>query len=294
VRQITVFLLVVVTLIAFTPAAAAAQDPDLEAALRDLGLIDPQVTLEADRALVIFQQPVTELGPIEAELERVARVLVLFKDHVPPEAEVTLQQRFDDGQIMQIVGSPSLGNALLNGEIDVHAFEMALRFEPLTRGPLIFADTCDLHTGDSCETNPACACYPNESCAPADPAANPKGCLTTTEPANTHLEGSEYACNEGYVWNLEMTGCEPMIDCPEGTQFMDGECIAPVVGTEPDAPLAQPAPTQVPEETDEFLTGLMEPPWLLICVGGGLCLLGLLAVAAVIALLVLRRRRNQS
>jgi hypothetical protein len=288
VRHKAPFLLILLALICCLPAAAAAQDADLEGALRDLGLNDPQVTLEADRALVIYQQPVAEMGPIEAELERVARVLALFGDRLAPEAEVNLQQRFDDGQIMQVVGTPALGNAFLTGEIDATAFEMALRFEPLTRGPLIFEGTCNPAAGDTCETQEACACYPNESCQPADPAANLKGCLISTEPANAHLEGTEYACNDGHIWNLDMTGCEPVLVCPEGTQLMDGECVAPVAA-EPTPLLADQV--QV-EETQEPLTGLLDPTWIL-WVGGAICLTGFLALL-VIGILLVRRRKSRA
>ena len=279
------FLLILLALICCLPAVAAAQDASLEQALRDLGLNDPQVTLETDRALVVYQQLVAEMGPIEAELERVARVLALFGDRLAPELEVSLQQRFDDGQIMQIVGTPALGKAFLNGEIDVSAFEMGLRFEPLTRGPLILEGTCNPAAGDTCETNPACACYPNESCQPADPAANPKGCLISTEPANAHLEGTEYACNDNYVWNPDMTGCEPVLVCPEGTQVMDGECVAPVAA-EPVPDLANQAQVEEPQEP---LTGLLDPTWIL-WVGGAICLSGLLALLVIVILLVRRRK----
>jgi hypothetical protein len=289
VRHIAHILLILLALIPCLPAVAAAQDTDLEGALRDLGLIDPQVTLEADRALVVYQQPVAEMGPIEAELGRVARVLALFGDHLAPEAEVSLQQRFDDGQIMQVVGTPALGNAFLTGEIDAAAFEIALRFEPLTRGPLIMEGTCSPAAGDTCETQPACACYPNESCQPADPAANPKGCVTTAEPANAHLEGTEYACNDGYVWNLDMTGCEPALDCPEGTQPMDGECVAPVAADSPPPPPGRPQE----EEAEEPLGGLLNAGWILLCAGGAICLTGVLALLVIVILLV-RRRKNRA
>ena len=198
------FLLILLALICCLPAVAAAQDASLEQALRDLGLNDPQVTLEADRALVIYQQAVAEMGPIEAELERLARALALFGDRLAAEAEVSLQQHFDDGQIMQVVGTPALGNAFLAGEIDVGAFEMALRFEPLTRGPLILEGNCNPASGDTCETNPACACYPNESCQPADPAANPKGCLISTEPANAHSERPMIAASDLCTFSLPL------------------------------------------------------------------------------------------
>jgi hypothetical protein len=288
VRHKTHILLILLALICCLPAAVAAQDTGLEGALRDLGLVDPQVTLDADRALVIYQQPAAEMGTIEAELERVARVLALFEDHLAPEAEVTLQQRFDDGQIMQVVGTPALGDAFLTGEIDTAAFEMALRFEPLTRGPLIIEGTCSPAAGDTCETQPACACYPNESCQPADPAANPKGCVTITEPANAHLEGIEYACNDGYVWNLDMTGCEPALDCPEGTQPMDGECVAPVAAGPTPLPPDQPSN----EESDEPLGGLLDSSWILLCAGGTICLTGFLALLLIVILLVRRRKKT--
>lgn len=286
-RQQAPFLLILLALICCLPAVAAAQDASLEQALRDLGLNDPLVTLEADRALVVYQQPVAEMSSIEAELERVARVLALFGDRLAPEAEVSLQQRFDDGQIMQVVGTPALGNAFLTGEVDATAFEMALRFEPLTRGPLIFEGTCSPATGDTCETQPACACYPNESCQPANPAANPKGCLTTTEPANAHLEGTEYTCNDGYVWNLDMTGCEPTLVCPEGTQLTDGKCVAPVAA-EP-TPLLADQP-QI-EETQEPLTGLLDPTWILWA-GGAICLTGFLVLLVLVIVILLVRRRK--
>lgn len=282
------FILILLALICCLPALAAAQDASLEQALSDLGLSDPRVTLEAGRALVVHQQPVAEMGPIEAELERVAQVLALFGDRLAPEAEVSLQQRFDDGQIMQVVGTPALGNAFLTGEIDDAAFEMALRFEPLTRGPLIIEGECSPAAGDTCETQPACACYPNESCQPADPAANPKGCLTTTEPANAHLEGTEYTCNDGYVWNLDMTGCELALVCPEGTQLMDRECVSPVAA-KPTPLLADQPPI---EETQEPLTGLLDPTWIL-WVGGAICLIGL-PVLLVIVILLVRRRKGRA
>ncbi len=293
-RNKTSIILILVALILVIPAAVHAQDTDLENALRGLRLNEPQVKLEADTALVIYQQPVADMGSIEAELERVARILVLFADHLPAKGEVTLQQRFDDGQIMQVVGSPALGSAFLDGEMDANAFEMALRFEPLTRGPLIFEGSCDLPAGDSCESNPACACYPDESCAPADPAANLKGCVATTEPANAHLEGSEWACNEGYVWNGEMTDCEATVDCPDGTSLMDGECVADVPTAEPAASAEEAPLTQTPEEDEEPLGGLIDPTWLLLGAGGCICLVGLLVVAAVVVFLVMRRRKKET
>jgi hypothetical protein len=273
--------------------AVLAQDADLEGALRDLGLNDPQVTLDAGRALVVYQQPVAQLGPIEVELERIAQVLALFGEHLAAEDEVWVQQRFDDGQIMQVVGSPALGDAFLGGEIDAFAFETALRFEPLTRGPLIFEGTCSPEAGDTCETQPACACYPNERCQPADPAANPKGCVIEVEPANAHLEGSEYACNEGYVWNGEMTGCEAAVECPEGTQFMDGECVA--ASTDVDEAESTPLPPDEPleEEGEEPLTGLLDPTWMLWA-GGCCCLVSLLAILVVVVLLLRRRKRRST
>lgn len=276
-------ILILLALACCLHGVAAAQDTGLEGALSDLGLIDPRVTLETDRALVVYQQPVAALGAFEAELERVARALALFGDQLAPEAEVTLQQHFDDGQIMQVVGTPALGNAFLAGEIDAIAFEMGLRFEPLTRGPLIIEGTCNPAAGDTCENTEACACYPTESCQPADPAANPKGCVTTTEPANAHLEGTEYACDQNYVWNMEMTGCEPVLVCPAGTQPMDGECVAAAEPTSlpPDAPW---------EEEAEPLGGLINPTWILVCCGGAICFTGLLAVA-VVAFLLLRKRK---
>ncbi len=263
-RHRTFILSTLLALICWLPASVAAQDASLEQALRDLGLNDAQVTLEADRALVVYQQPVAGMGPFEAELERVARALALFGDRLAPDAEVSLQQRFDDGQIMQVVGTPALGNAFLDGEIDAAAFEMALRFEPLTRGPLIIEGTCLPAAGDTCETNPACACYPNESCQPADPAANPKGCVTTTVPANAHLEATEYVCDDGFVWNLNLTGCVP-------APADDG--------------------IQVEEAVQEPLTGLLDWTWILwVC--GGIALIGFLSLLVVAGLMVRRRKRR--
>lgn len=279
-----IFTVILILLLSSIPFAAAAQQADLTQSLVDLGLSDPQVTLGDNQALVTYKQPVAGMGEYEAELEKIAQILALFEDQLSPQAEITVRQLFDDGQIMQIVSTPAQGKSFLAGEMTADDFVLALSFEPQTRGPVIVEGTCNIDAGDTCQSNQACTCYPNEECRPGDAAANSKGCVTLSEPANAHLEGSEYACNDGYVWNSDLTACEPELVCPEGmVESINRECVQQVTIV-PETNL-----DQVPDFIETEPKSFQVPTWLWFVAGGG-CII---FVGLIILLFVMLRRRKK-
>jgi len=186
---------------------AGAQEEAIKSALAANGITNPSISISGSEVTVAYNQSVSTFGTFDAELAKVAAVLKAISDNMPSATSAVIEQHFDDGQIMVVIGKPADGVAFLSGQMDAQAFLAKLSFEPLTRGPLIIEGVCEPVSGENCQTAPECMCYPNEACQPGAQGANAKGCVVQQIPANAHLVGTEYACNDGYEWNAGLTGC---------------------------------------------------------------------------------------
>lgn len=206
-----------------TTLVSAGED-NLKIRLSDYGLAEVGISISGDEATVAYAQPVSEVNDISGQLTRIATILSYVTEELPGVALVRVEQHFDDGQIMEISGKPADGVDFLNGQLSEDDFMDSLEFTPLTRGPLIIPGECEPGRGENCENCPECGCYPNERCDPANPQANQRGCVEVSAPANAHLEGSEYVCDEGYEWNSDLTGCVPKLECPPNAFKFQGEC----------------------------------------------------------------------
>lgn len=274
-------LLILLLLAVIVPAAVLAQDGTLEADLQALNLSGLQVTVAADEVLVEYQQAVADFGTPEVELERIARILEAAGRDVTPERPVRIRQRFDDGQIMELLGAPAAGRAYLVGDLSAEDFQQGLIYQPRTRGPIIAEGACQPAAGDTCENKLACSCYPTETCSPGDPAADPRGCLPGGALPNAHLEGSQYVCDPGYQWNDSSDACVPLPACPAGSYAVGDACLP--LGAA--APTAEPAPW-------EFLP-LDFTVDSRIWIAGLACCGGLLLALVLIVVLLLRGRRRK-
>lgn len=194
---------------------ASAQEDVIKNALSANGISSPSVSIAGSEVTIAYNQSISAFGTFDAELAKVAGILKAVSDNMPSATSVIIEQHFDDGQIMVIVGKPADGVAFLSGQINAEAFLAKLDFKPLTRGPPIMEGICEPSKGDTCQIAPECMCYPNEACQPGDQGANLKGCVAQQVPANAHLVGTEYVCNDGYEWNSKLTGCVPAA-APQG------------------------------------------------------------------------------
>ena len=277
-------ILLLVLLAGLFPAAALAQEDTLESAVQAFGLNDVQVTVAEDEVLVEYRQAVADFGSMDVELERIAHILDLVAQQVTPERPVRIRQLFDDGQVMELVGDPADGRAYLAGDLGADDFQQALIYQPRTRGPLVVEGVCQPAGGDSCENSEACACYPTERCAPADPAADERGCVASGDLPNAHLEAGQYVCDEGYQWNDAMDGCVAMPGCPAGS-YAAGDTCLPLGGSQ-EKPAA--IGIDLPFDSDFSV-----PQWAWFAVLGCCGVLVLLAVI-VIWLLLRRRKRKKA
>jgi hypothetical protein len=272
--------LVLGLLIIHSTGVALAQDAALESELRALGLAEPQVTIAEDEVLVEYRQAVSEFGPVDAELERLAQLLDLVGRHVIPERPVRIRQLFDDGQIMELVALPSVGRAYVEGDLSLEAFQEGLVYQPRTRGPLLVPGVCRPQIGDTCQNATACACYPTDTCAPGDPAADPRGCVMAAVP-NAKRVGDQLVCNPGFGWNEGLDACVPLTVCPPGLAAEGDQC----------RPLGVQTSVQPPVRSTEPL-GWLSGSWVLI--PGLACCGGLLLLLVVVVWLLLRRRRSRT
>jgi len=184
-----------------------------------------KVTMSGDEVAVVYRQEVSKFGDLDEESRRIATILTNISNQSSSTRRVRLEQRFDDGQIMEIIGEPEGGKAFLSGQISAETLWMEiLKVKPLTRGFPILPGRCEPNKGNNCANCEACACYPNEVCAPDNPQANKRGCVERYAPVNAHLIGSEYVCNNGYEWNSELTSCVPEKKCPQHSFRFQGDC----------------------------------------------------------------------
>ncbi|MBN1246145.1 MAG: hypothetical protein JXC32_00715 [Anaerolineae bacterium] len=264
------------------PAAVSAQADDIATALERIGIAGAQVAVDGDTVTVAYELALASLGPWESFLHQTANIMTIVREHSDHDVAVVLRITYDDGNVIQITGRTDGAVAFHDGQLSFDEYDAMLEFRPVTRGPAITGTVCEPELGDNCATSDACACYPNESCDPDATAANARGCVLISEPANAHLNEAQYICNEGYVWNSDLTACEMPLVCPEGTFAFNGECIAHE--QEAEAPVAAPDNQTLGSRSGSGLGTLA-----LIC-GGGLCLL---VPMGVVAVLILRGKRRQ-
>jgi len=112
----------------------------------------------------------------------------------------------------------------VNQQLSAQEFMDVLEFQPLTRGPLLVPGECEPTSGETCADFPECGCYPGETCDPSDSRANERGCVPGPAPANAHMVGSEYVCDDGYQWNADLSACVPVQQCPPNAFVFDDDC----------------------------------------------------------------------
>ncbi|MBC8457238.1 MAG: PKD domain-containing protein, partial [Deltaproteobacteria bacterium] len=226
-RELRILCLIMI-FIAIAAGPVNAQEPEekaIEEALSSYGLEEPKVSISGNEVVIEYKQPVSEFSTMDGELRKIANILDIVSDELSNTYLVKIQQRFDDGQIMEIIGKPEDGKAFLSGHISTEIFWLErLEFKPLTRGRPFVPGICEPDKGENCENSEKCACYPNEICEPDNPEADAKGCVEQYAPPNSHLVGSEYVCDDGYEWNSDLTGCVPEKKCPSNSFEFQGEC----------------------------------------------------------------------
>lgn len=211
-----------------------AQEETIESALSSFGHEGPKVSISGNEVIIKYKQKVSEFGPtFDAALKKIARILDIAYDELSVAYSVKIQIYFDDGHIMEVAGKQEDAAAFLNDQLSTVTYQERLEFNPITRGPPITPGICEPDKGENCENKEECVCYRNESCEINSPRADKKGCVVKQIPPNTHLVGTEYVCDDRYVWNLEMTGCVPI---PQDEDI-----------TSPPDPSAQPG-TLIPAE----------------------------------------------
>lgn len=137
---------------------------------------------------------------------------------------VTLRMVFVDGQVLEVTGTKSDARLFLSGGIDELEYLSRLETAPVTRGPLMVPGLCEPAKGESCANALECGCYDTQTCRPSSPSADFRGCVEDSPPANAHLEGGEYVCNQGYVWGGNLSACVLPVVCPEGELEVEGVC----------------------------------------------------------------------
>ena len=221
---ITIILSTLLAIPGLGTTPAQGSEISLTDSLVSSGLISPTVSTNGIEVTIEYQQPISEFNGVEEMLTRIADILVSVTQELASNYNVIIRQYFDDGHIMEVATPAVNGSAFLSQQISVEDFRAQLSFNPLTRGPIIVADKCEPGQGENCANCLGCECYPGEICDPDNPAANERGCIVITPPANAHLDGSQYVCDEGYEWNAELTSCIPEIQCPPHAFKFQKEC----------------------------------------------------------------------
>jgi len=188
------------------------------------GIAVTSVTTSGSVVTVEYDQPVADVNTVVDVLLKVGTVLSTVAAEMPSAQAVMVIQYFDDGQIMEISGAPQDGVAFVDQQLTAEQFMDALEFRPLTRGPLMVEGECEPSKGENCKDNPECGCYPGETCDPTSAQANERGCVSGAAPANSHLVGSEYVCNDGYEWSSDLSSCVPIKQCPPNAFAFQGDC----------------------------------------------------------------------
>jgi hypothetical protein len=218
------FITSVIILIFFISGPVLASELSLRDNLTSYGLLNLIVTSSADSVIIKYTQTIAEFNNLTEMLNRIADIADMTTRELGGNYMVTIEQHFDDEQVMQISTQAKNGTAYLNDTLSNEQFRALLDFQPRTRGPVMVAGECLPKQGNTCENCPACSCYPGEICDPSNPAANERGCVVVTPPAHAHLKGSQYVCDDGYAWNGDLTNCIPIVKCPEHAFKFNGAC----------------------------------------------------------------------
>lgn len=223
-RAVVLCLVLIMSFPASGVVSAEGEEAAITNALLSSGISVTAVSISGSEVTVEYQQPAAEVNSVIDVLLKVGSILSTVSAEMPSAQSVVVVQYFDDGQIMEITGAPQDGVAFMNKQTSAEEFMGALSFRPLTRGPIMVPGECEPGKGENCENCPECACYPGETCDPGNPQANERGCVPGAAPANSHLVGSEYVCNDGYEWNSDLSACVPVQQCPPHAFSFQGEC----------------------------------------------------------------------
>jgi len=204
--------------------SAEGEEAAITSGLITSGIAVTSVSTSGSVVTVEYDLPVAEVNTVIDVLLNVGTVLSTVAGEMPSSQKAVVVQYFDDGQIMEISGAPQDGVAFVNKQLSAEQFMDRLVFRPLTRGPLLVPGECEPSQGETCKDYPECGCYPGETCDPSNPQANERGCVPGAAPANAHLVGSEYVCNNGYEWNADLSACVPVTQCPPNAFSFAGEC----------------------------------------------------------------------
>jgi len=204
--------------------SAEGEEAAITNRLMTSGVAVTSVVTSGSEVTVEYEQPVAEVNSVVDVLQKVGTILAVVSEEMPSAQLGIVVQYFDDGQIMQVSGAPSDGAAFMNQQLTAQEFMDSLVFRPLTRGPIMVPGECEPGKGENCENCPECACYPGETCDPGNPQANERGCVPGAVPANSHIVGSQYVCNDGYEWNGDLSACVPVLQCPPNAFSFQGEC----------------------------------------------------------------------
>ena len=188
------------------------------------GVAVTSVSTSGSQVTVEYEQPVAEMDSIVMVLQKVGTVFSVVSEEIPSAQTVAVVQYFDDGQIMRIAGAPQDGVAFQSEQMSAEDFMDSLVFLAVTRGPIIVPGECETGAGEDCSNCDECPCYPDETCDPGNPQADERGCVPGAVPANSHLVGSQYACNDGYEWNADLSACVAVLQCPPNAFSFQGEC----------------------------------------------------------------------
>jgi len=168
-------------------------------------------------------QPIELNFPKNASFKRLAYEFIA---HSPKDDSktVTLRLMFDDGNILEVSGTAADAKAYNLGKLSDYDYSNRLDYNPLTRGPVLVPGLCEPSKGENCGKNPECACQNIQTCSPGSVNADKKGCADKKTPKNAYKLGSEYVCNEGLVWNADLTGCTEPLKCQTGEIGLEGKC----------------------------------------------------------------------
>ncbi len=188
----------------------AASELSVKNGLISYGVDNPIVSISDDSIQVHYDQKLSEVLTLDEEATRLSNITKIVSEEMPEKSAVIIQQIFDDGQIMEFHVKVKDARDYLTKRIDTDKFIIITEMRPLTRGLFIVPETCKPYVGDNCQNAQACSCYQNETCRIGDQYSDVRGCVVVHIPTNAHSVGSEYICNQKYVWNKESTDCIPL------------------------------------------------------------------------------------
>jgi len=217
-------LVLLASLLAPGMVSAEGEEATITNRLITSGVAVTSVSTSGSKVTVQYEQAVAEMDSVVTVLQKVGTILSVVSEEMPSVQAVVVVQYFDDGQIMEITGAPQDGASFVSQQMSAEDFMDSLVFRPVTRGPIVVSGECETGAGEDCSNCDECPCYPDETCDPGNPQADERGCVPGPAPANAHLVGFQYACNDGYEWNADLSACVPVTQCPSNAFPFQGEC----------------------------------------------------------------------